>query len=50
MDDFIEDLFAFLTVTEEQITCSRCGRLLAEGDQYTLEEDNQVVCSDCVEE
>lgn len=49
MTDFIEDLFAFLMVTKEPVTCSRCGRQLADGEQYTLDEDNQVVCSDCEE-
>lgn len=50
MGDFIEDLFAFLVVTDEPVVCSQCGKHLAEGEQYTLDEDNQVVCSDCVEE
>ena len=49
MDDLIEDLFAFLVVTGEELTCSRCGRQLADGEQYTLDEGNQVVCSDCEE-
>lgn len=49
MSDFIEDLFAFLVVTGETVVCSRCGRQLADGEQYTLDEDDQVVCSDCEE-
>jgi hypothetical protein len=49
VNDFIEDLFAFLTVTGEPVTCSRCGKNFLDGEQYTLDEDNQVVCPDCEE-
>ncbi|MBJ6749897.1 LIM domain-containing protein [Geomonas anaerohicana] len=49
MSDIIEDLFAFLQTTGEPVTCSRCGRQLADGEQYTLDENNQVVCPDCEE-
>ncbi|UPU37825.1 hypothetical protein M1B72_08990 [Geomonas paludis] len=47
MSDIIEDLFAFLQTTGEPITCSRCGRQLADGEPHTLDENNQVVCADC---
>lgn len=50
MTDIIEDLFAFLMVTGEAKTCSRCGRELAAGEPYSLDDDNQVVCTDCGED
>ncbi|UPU37828.1 hypothetical protein M1B72_09010 [Geomonas paludis] len=50
MSEIIEDLFAFLQTTGEPVTCSRCGRQLAEGEPNTLNEDNQVVCPECEEE
>lgn len=50
MSDIIEDLFVFLSVTDEPTTCSRCGRQLAEGEPHTLDDDDQVVCTDCQED
>jgi uncharacterized Zn-finger protein len=50
VDDFIEDLFAFLMVDGEPVTCARCGKHFIEGDPYILDEDNQVVCPFCEEE
>jgi hypothetical protein len=47
--DFIEDLFGFLSVAGEPVTCSRCGKHLTEEEQYTLDQENQVVCPDCEE-
>ena len=51
MTDLLEDFLAFLYATrDEPAACSKCGRQLAEGEEYTLDENDEPQCGDCAQE
>ncbi|MBJ6802721.1 hypothetical protein [Geomonas propionica] len=48
MTDPLEDLLAFLYATEDEtVSCSRCGRNLAEGEEYGFDANGEPHCPEC---